>query len=305
LGQSCRNLLTAIFLGNCCVGSSLGTLAAAPLGLKTQCTGNIIGNIVKNYLILVSILSVFSSCAVPARHPSKSLAHYRDQGWSERSASAALRPATIRPAKRGAFALPDDGENFVGTHRAVAKTTPVASTARTLSLAALLAGLHDENQPVSDTNMRKNHHPRMKKDWDFDRVLEERKNVTVEGWIVAVGKEADNDFHLIMASDPGVAIEHNPDCDKLINIEISALPPDGTRERDILVKQRNKFKGYFIPPVPDSVQKDYTMLDPVHVRVSGSLFFDVDHVAGAVGPGPLKPSTSWEIHPVTRIEPLD
>jgi hypothetical protein len=37
--------------------------------------------------------------------------------------------------------------------------------------------------------------------------------------------------------------------------------------------------------------------------VTGSLFFDMDHLAGVVGTGEFKPQTAWEIHPVTSIAP--
>jgi hypothetical protein len=35
--------------------------------------------------------------------------------------------------------------------------------------------------------------------------------------------------------------------------------------------------------------------------VTGSLFFDVDHPAGAVGPQGHRPQTAWEIHPISSI----
>ena len=44
--------------------------------------------------------------------------------------------------------------------------------------------------------------------------------------------------------------------------------------------------------------------DPVLVRITGSLFYDVDHEPGVVGsftPPSRVPATSWEIHPITEI----
>jgi hypothetical protein len=38
------------------------------------------------------------------------------------------------------------------------------------------------------------------------------------------------------------------------------------------------------------------------VKVTGSLFFDVDHKAGSVGPTGMRPKTAWEIHPVSDIQ---
>ena len=41
---------------------------------------------------------------------------------------------------------------------------------------------------------------------------------------------------------------------------------------------------------------------PIPVQIVGSLFFDVDHQPGEVGPVGMKPKTSWEIHPVSDIQ---
>ena len=35
--------------------------------------------------------------------------------------------------------------------------------------------------------------------------------------------------------------------------------------------------------------------------VCGSLFYDISHSPGTVGPQGLRPGTAWEIHPVTSI----
>jgi hypothetical protein len=58
---------------------------------------------------------------------------------------------------------------------------------------------------------------------------------------------------------------------------------------DILVNQLPAGSGY----------RKYTF--PIPVVVDGSLFFDVDHAAGVVGPAGMRPQTAWEIHPVTRL----
>ena len=53
----------------------------------------------------------------------------------------------------------------------------------------------------------------------------------------------------------------------------------------------------------------YVRFDPaIPVRIAGPLFYDADHKIdrdtreGVVGPSFARPSTSWEIHPVVRIE---
>jgi hypothetical protein len=43
---------------------------------------------------------------------------------------------------------------------------------------------------------------------------------------------------------------------------------------------------------------------PIHLRVTGALFFDGAHAIGSVGPAYAKPFTVWENHPVLTIECL-
>jgi hypothetical protein len=38
------------------------------------------------------------------------------------------------------------------------------------------------------------------------------------------------------------------------------------------------------------------------VLIEGSLFFDIDHAAGVVGPEGKRPKKAWEIHPITKIK---
>jgi hypothetical protein len=49
----------------------------------------------------------------------------------------------------------------------------------------------------------------------------------------------------------------------------------------------------------------YTQFTPTHVLITGCLFYDIDHPAGAVGPRDHAPATAWEIHPITSITPTD
>lgn len=52
--------------------------------------------------------------------------------------------------------------------------------------------------------------------------------------------------------------------------------------------------------VPTAVKyKHYS--PPIKVDVSGSLFFDVDHRGGTIGPATRPAMTAWEIHPITSI----
>ena len=82
-----------------------------------------------------------------------------------------------------------------------------------------------------------------------------------------------------------------------MNAEISGLPQGAFRKP--LTIPRQAFKDYFGANIPG---RSYSVFDsPIPVTVTGSLFYDIDHKPGVVGPGDLKPQTSWEIHPVSTI----
>ncbi len=182
-------------------------------------------------------------------------------------------------------------DDYEGNDRAAAKTTVSnANTEEFGSLRDLLASL------PSDKSMREDHEPPLRKDADFGRVDEEQRNVTVEAWLYAAKHEDDNDFHLLLGNTDSVRTGTN-----MMTAEITGLPQNGFRDR--LSKPRQAFKDYFNGEPPTQRYKVFT--DPIHVRITGSLFYDVDHAAGVVGTGNYKPKTAWEIHPVTKIEFLE
>jgi hypothetical protein len=132
-----------------------------------------------------------------------------------------------------------------------------------------------------------------------DRVKDEKRNVQVTGHIYAFKKESDNDYHVILGNAPDAATA------QFLNVEVSGIPVGGTMaNRSTLVGVRKEFKDAF--GLGPNGPAGYTRLDPpVPVRISGSLFWDVDHAPGVVGPTGLRPKTAWEIHPVSQIEFLD
>jgi hypothetical protein len=87
-----------------------------------------------------------------------------------------------------------------------------------------------------------------------------------------------------------------------MNMEITGLPHNEFREQ--LRRPRQDFLDYLGGSEPPT-SKYLVFDDPVHVRITGSLFYDIDHVPGVVGSGALKPEQAWEVHPVTSIEFLD
>jgi hypothetical protein len=188
----------------------------------------------------------------------------------------------MTPAERSMHAANVD--NFAGHDRKVAKTSIADAPDQSFAnLGALLESLPKDSDML-------NHDPEITEDADSDRVDEEKRNVTVPAFLYATKKEADNDYHLILGTN---------DAGQFMTAEVSGLPPAGNIRARLKVA-RDAFKQFFSgQPIGTSYKK---FDPPIPVRISGSLFFDVDHPAGVVGPEPFKPKTAWEIHPVTSIE---
>lgn len=186
---------------------------------------------------------------------------------------------------------PVDRENtFRGKARAAAKLSLASAPVQSYdSISALIETLQ------KDTLME-NHDPRITKDRDADRVAEEKRNVTVSAFLYAMRKEADNDYHMILGDDPG------SERVRYLNSEISGLPTGGPFKAQ-LTQVRNDFKSFFTSEVLEHAQTRYvTFNPPIPVRITGSLFWDVEHIPPeTVGPTAHKPRTAWEIHPVSKI----
>jgi hypothetical protein len=80
---------------------------------------------------------------------------------------------------------------------------------------------------------------------------------------------------------------------------MTGLPPENPMEPNItatrgaikrLISQHHPEHGLFDPPV--------------HVRITGSLFWDGEHANQHVGPEGLQPDTAWEIHPIKDLTVL-
>lgn len=128
------------------------------------------------------------------------------------------------------------------------------------------------------------------------RLKQEDKNVTVTAcWIYAVKHEKDNDFHVILGS------ARTAGASDFMNAEICGIPTTGP-----WILTLEQVRQVFVSLLGlSTIQKAYKGVEkinpPLRVKVAGSLFYDVDHKPGAVGPAGLKPKTSWEIHPITII----
>jgi hypothetical protein len=126
------------------------------------------------------------------------------------------------------------------------------------------------------------------------RLPDEERNVRVKAWIYAVKYEDDKDFHVILGSSRTKSKAH------FMNAEVSALPKPATGDTPTLQHVREQMRdvlGLF----PGA--RYHKPTKPIAVEVEGSLFYDIDHGPGVVGPAGMRPETSWEIHPVTKLEP--
>jgi hypothetical protein len=228
--------------------------------------------------------------AAPARGVTiKGRAHYLydtgeagefDQEPIKRVGAAVLKNANI-----------PDTDAFHGTARKIAKTTIFAGEPKTIDS---VAALHAWMTPKADMLALM-----IPKGPDSDRVKQEQFNVTVPAFIYAFRKEDDNDYHVIIGDAPGTP---NP---RYMNSEVSGIPVEGTEaNRAKLWDVRKAFKGAF--QLGDEGPKTYFRPQPpVPVRITGSIFWDVDHEKQVVGPSDFKPKDAWEVHPISAIEFLD
>ena len=126
------------------------------------------------------------------------------------------------------------------------------------------------------------------------RAVEENRNVRVPAWIYAIKFEADADWHVILGSDPSGTTQ------TFFNGEVSGLPLASSPDFSTLLRVRKSLAKILGKDLPTG--SGYNKYDPpLPVTVEGSLFFDVDHAAGVVGPTGMRPQTAWEIHPITRL----
>jgi hypothetical protein len=184
-------------------------------------------------------------------------------------------------------------DTFSGTDRLLPKTTIVDGDIKDFATVADLVKNVLADNP--DSKMMK---MGITKNTD-KRVAAENRNVRVTGYIHAFKKEGDNDYHVILGDGPNAG---NP---VYLNVEVSGIPVGGTNaNRQKLIAVREEFKTQFKlgPTGPNGFKRPH---EPIPVRITGSLFWDVDHPPGAVGPDDLKPKSAWEIHPISAIEFLE
>lgn len=182
--------------------------------------------------------------------------------------------------------------NFTGIVRRKAKTSSLPGRPKSFdTLDDLLATL------PPDSAMQ-HHNPPIDNSAFSERVEEERHSVLVKkAWLLAVFREEDNDFHLIIGNR-----ERPDEATALMNVEVSGLPDKATTSRSIyktLLDARTEFIKIF---GDTQCRRTFRFKDKgVPVEIKGSLFFDIHHVSTGTGSGNLHPASVWEIHPVTGI----
>jgi hypothetical protein len=189
------------------------------------------------------------------------------------------------PTAPASFVEPDDDTFTVRQHHRGRAKTSFANAALEIfpDIRSLIVTLPDDDEMTALT----------KKDWDFDRINLEQRNVRVTGFLFAITKESDNDFHLIIDDDGNI------EDGAKINVEITGIPTEGP-DIEALRQVRAAFKAQFNGSPPTMYRPFFD--PPLRVVIEGSLFFDRDHPAGAVGPQGYRPASAWEIHPVRSIQ---
>jgi hypothetical protein len=199
------------------------------------------------------------------------------------------------PSRRSAPPWVDDGETFGPNHdrRAAKISISGAPNENFDSLNALMDTLEPDDTIATA--------PGVGEGVGVNRVPAEERNVTVFARLYAASKKSDNDFQCIIGTDDP------PGQRRYIRAVISALPFPNEPAYHRLAGVRQEFQFNLRDGLPGNTYNVWP--DGIPVRISGSLFFDIYryHDRTEAGIAAYRPSTYWEIHPVTSIafEPLD
>ena len=182
---------------------------------------------------------------------------------------------------------------FTGVMRRAVKTTPQPGWAKSYkTLDDLFATLPSDSAMIHRV-------PKIDRSASSKRVAEEQRNVRLKKvWLFAAFRESDNDFHLIIGN------HQRPDSATIMmNVEVSGLPERRSIPRRYY-KRLLKTRTDFIKIFGDTqCRRSFRFKDKgAPVEIKGSLFFDIHHASTGTGSGKLRPSSVWEIHPITGIK---
>lgn len=171
-------------------------------------------------------------------------------------------------------------DTYSGTDRASAKTSFGTGVKKTFAtIAALVSSLPTD--AVMKTKVTKK----------SPRSADEQKNVRLDHgiFLFAMKSESDNDYHVIIGDNK------DPKKATLLNVEISGVPKKGNAS---IQKVRDFFEKNFV----ELCGTKYAAFTPaIPIVIEGSVFYDIDHAPGTVGPAGMRPKTAWEIHPIKSI----
>lgn len=254
---------------------------------------------------VVSMLAaalLLAGCAMQPTHPAQTelRAHVGNVMYRLRDSGDSTpdeRPSGIGPSGPSSCQKwgTESGEVFHGCARRVSKVSLVPLDAAPAELYHTVAEL--KQNLVADDAMR-HHTPPITESATSARQPEEERNVVLDAFVYAFKSEDDRDFHLIVG---------DKDCNDascFMNVEVSALPNEDGGDKDALTGVRAEFRSW-LDVEPGTTYlffvDDQGVENPVPVRIEGSLFYDLDHVAGTVGPAHYRPDTSWEVHPIRTL----
>lgn len=189
----------------------------------------------------------------------------------------------VKKAKANSEKLDCTSDEFRGKKRAAVKTAVVSATLQNY-------GSLDEFMQSLQADSTMTRLCKASTTTSTLRIEAEQRNVRVKNvFIYAIVREDDNDFHIIIGDEKG----------NYFNVENSGLPPENSPYYPALLKARKQFEDKF----GEFCHSRYKKFEkPIEVEIEGSLFYDIDHKPGVVGPAGMRPTTSWEIHPVTDMK---
>jgi hypothetical protein len=173
--------------------------------------------------------------------------------------------------------------NFSGVARAAAKISFASATIRNYVSFSTL-----RNSLALDNTMRNSGLGS-----SSPRVSQENKNVRLTNrYLYAIKRESDGDMHIIM----GDASSTN-----FLNCEASGYPSTSAASYTAIKSVRDAIFTRF--GTDFCSRSSYMIFSPALPvsQIAGSMFYDIDHAAGTIGPTGYRPTTSWEIHPMSAI----
>ena len=204
------------------------------------------------------------------------------------NAERAIAPpnASVRANAAAANVACDHNNVFDGSYRKKAKTSIAKNNASGTSLAKLITRVKAINK---STIIVSSSTPRI--------TIEDSVVTFISVFLYAIARESDEDYHIIIGTSG------NPATAKYFNIECSGLPGSASLAFSKLKAVRQKVVTLL--GGTERSQSGYVVFnDHPKVKIIGSLFYDKEHENSIPGPAASKPTTAWELHPITEFKML-